>query len=111
MFVDYMAVMFVFMLLFTFVVAFLCLPIMIANARGIRDSKKTAIVFLALMGALCGITWLVALILALVWRGAPACDCGASPDLDGLEKLAKLYKSRAITKSEYEKMKAKLIAE
>ncbi len=109
MFFEYLVMFFVCALLFTFVVALACLPIMIANARGVDGPRKTAIVALSILGIFCGVTWLAALILALVWRGECECCCGTN--LDNLEKLSKLYKAKVITKAEYEKMKAKLIQE
>lgn len=89
-------------------IAIICIPIMIANARGICGGEKTAIIVLSWMGIFFGITWFVALILSLIWRG----DCVNGVDnLDRLEKLSRLYKEKAITKDEYEKMKQKLLKE
>ena len=86
--------------------AILCIPIMIANARGICGSEKTAIIVLSWLGIFFGITWFVTLILSLVWHS----DCVDGKDnLDRLEKLSKLYKEKAITKEEYERMKEKLL--
>lgn len=87
-------------------VSFVMIPIMIANARGITGAEKTTIVILSWLGIFFGITWLAALILSLVWGGSSTGD-----NLDKLEKLSKLYKSKVITKAEYEKMKAKLMRE
>lgn len=101
------AIFLVFLLIFTFIFMFLWLPIMIANGRGIVGNRKTTIVLLSILGIFCGVTWLIAMVLALVWPGAE--DCNHTTDLDSLEKLAKLYKSKSITKSEYEKMKAKIL--
>lgn len=98
-----------FMLMFLFVMlclSIICIPIMIANVRGICGGEKTAIIVLSWMGVFFGITWIVALILSLVWRG----DCFEGIDnLDRLEKLSRLYKDKAITKDEYEKLKSKLL--
>ncbi len=88
-------------------VAFLAIPIMIANARGICGTEKTIIVVLSILGIFFGVTWFVALILSLVWRG----DCLGGDELDKLEKLSKLYKDKVITKSEYERMKSRLLHE
>lgn len=87
-------------------VAIICIPIMIANARGICGGEKVAIVILSWLGIFFGVTWVVALILSLVWRG----DCVYGVDnLDRLEKLSRLYKEKVITKEEYETLKAKLL--
>lgn len=111
MFVEYMALFFMFMLLCAFVCAIICIPVMIANARGICGNQKSIIVLLSWLGIFFGVTWFAALILSLAWAGnGRACDaCGSR--LDELEKLAKLYKSKAISKSEYDKMKAKLLTD
>lgn len=112
MFFEYLGLFFMLVLLCVFVCAVICMPVMIANARGIGGSQKTIIAVLSWLGLLFGITWLVALILSLVWTGdcsqCQSCQtCGSQ--LDELEKLAKLYKSKVISKTEYEKMKKKLL--
>lgn len=109
MFIEYLALFFMFMLLCAFVCAIICIPVMIANARGICGTQKTIILVLSWLGIFFGLTWFAALILSLAWRGndQPCHECGNR--LDELEKLAKLYKAKAITKTEFEKMKAKLI--
>lgn len=99
-----------FLIMFFFVtlcVAFLYIPIMIANARGICGTEHTVIVVLSVLGIFLGLTWFVALILALVWGG----KCFTGDDLDRLEKLSRLYKDKVITKAEYERMKSKLMKE
>jgi len=107
MFVEYLALFFMFMLVCAFVCALICIPVMIANARGICGSQKTIILVLSWLGIIFGVTWFVALVLSLAWHGDGTCCCASR--LDELEKLAKLYKSKVITKTEYEKMKAKLL--
>lgn len=97
-----------FLILFCLVVlcvAFLYIPIMIANARGINGTEHTVIVVLSILGIFFGLTWFVALILALVWGG----DNLSGDALDKLEKLSKLYKDKVITKAEYERMKSKIM--
>lgn len=82
------------------------LPIMIANARGICGTAKTIITTLSWLGILLGVTWIIALMMSLLWtnKNNPLMD-----NLDQLEKLAKLYKAKVISKSEYDKMKSKLL--
>ena len=110
MFVEYLALFIMFMLLCAFICAIICIPVMIANARGICGNQKTIIMILSWFGIFFGVTWIAALILALAWRGEGECmKCGCITRLDELEKLAKLYKSKVITKTEYEKIKAKLL--
>jgi hypothetical protein len=87
---------------------FICIPIMIANVRGITGTEKTTIIILSWFGILFGVTWVVALVLSLLWRGSAPAD---SESLDKLEKIAGLYKDKTITKPEYEKLKAKVFSE
>ena len=96
---------FIFLLL---AIAILSIPVLIANARGITGGERTAIIVLSVFGIFFSITWFVALILSLALRGD---CCVAGDELDRLEKLAKLYKDKVITKDEYERMKSKLIRE
>lgn len=86
--------------------AIICIPIMIANERGIEGSQKTLIIVLSWLGIFFGVTWFVALFLSLLWRGEEYC---CADNLDKLEKLSRLYKEKAITKEEYEKLKSKLL--
>lgn len=103
------AVVFVLILLCVFVCAVISIPVMIANARGICGNQKLIIITLSWFGIFFGVTWIVALILSLTWCGndGGACACGCR--LDELEKLARLYKAKTITKAEFDKMKAKLL--
>lgn len=109
MLIEYSALLFVFLLLCVFVCAIISIPVMIANARGICGNQKLAIVILSWLGIFFGVTWVVALVLSLVWCGDNQ-SCNTCGDrLDELEKLAKLYKSKVISKTEFEKMKSKLL--
>ena len=85
-------------------IAILRIPIMIADARGITGENRKTIVLLSWLGLILGITWIIALVFSLVWG-----EDTSSDNLDKLDKLSRLYKSKAITKSEYEKMKKKLL--
>lgn len=96
---------FVFVAAFMFI-AFICVPIMIAEARGISGGSKLTIAILSWFGIFFGVTWFVALILSLVLSGN---SLYYTDNIDKLEKLSKLYKSKVISKEEYEKMKAKLL--
>ena len=87
-----------------FAIVILYIPIKIADARGIRGGVRTAIVVLAWLSILFGFTWFVALVMSLC--------CVAECDTDNLNKLAtaaRLYKDKAISKAEYEKLKKKLL--
>ena len=87
--------------------AFLAIPILIANARGVTGGTKNAIIILSIFGVFFGLTWFIALLMSLFCGG----DSVGVDELDKLEKLAKLYKDKVITKAEYERMKSKLIRE
>jgi protein-S-isoprenylcysteine O-methyltransferase Ste14 len=84
------------------------IPMMVARNRNIDGGKYTSIAVLSWFGIICGITWLVALILSLVW--APGADLYANQtDIEKLEKLHKLYKSGAINKQEFDAEKKKIL--
>ena len=107
---EIMEIILAFLMIFcivTICVAFLSIPIMIANARGICGNEKTIITVLSILGIFFGLTWVIALILSLIWTG----DNTDGDNLDKLEKLARLYKDKVITKTEYERMKDKLLRE
>lgn len=88
-------------------VGILMIPIAIANARGICGGEKTTITILSWMGIFFGITWIVAMVLSLVWRG----ECGMrETNLDKLERLSRLYKNKSITREEYNDIKARLLS-
>ncbi len=89
-------------------IAVLCIPIMIANARGVCGVGRNVIVVLSWLGIFFGVTWFVALVMSLLWDA----ECrDVTDNLDKLEQLARLYKNRTITKSQYERMKRQLIGE
>lgn len=100
---------FVFAIMFAMVamlIGFLYIPILIANARGICGGERATIIILSWLGIFFGITWFVALILSLIWQGKCAEPLN---NLDYLEKVAKLYKEKVITKAQYEAFKEKLL--
>ncbi len=101
--------MFVFLIIFALImlfVALICIPIMIANLRGITGTPKTIIIVLSWLGILFGFTWGIALVMSLSFGANDALSRG---NLEKLEKLSKLYKEKAITKEEFERQKAKYL--
>lgn len=88
-------------------VGFLMIPILIANARGICGGEKTTITILSWMGIFFGVTWIIAIVLSLVWRG----ECGMrESNLDKLEKLSRLYHNKSISREEYNEIKSRLLS-
>jgi CBS domain containing-hemolysin-like protein len=91
---------------------FLLLPASIAEKRGVSSEELTTIKVLCWCSLLLGITWLVALVLALVWQPQKWTDKDKGKtniDLDGLEKLYNLKKKGVITKAEFDREKKKLM--
>ena len=87
-------------------------PVFIARARGIYGSDLTTITILSWLGILLGITWIIALILSLVWgpvETAAAATPGADSDIDKLEQLHRLKKAGAITQKEFDAEKKKIL--
>lgn len=94
-------------------------PIMIARGRGISGPELTTIIVLSWCGIIFGVTWLIALVLAIVWKPESwikKCDeCGApikSQDAAGqLEKLHKLKQRGIISQKEFDAQKKKILAQ
>ena len=89
-----------------FFVFLITIPIMIAKSRGITGGGMTTIVILSWLGIFFGVTWIIALILSIVWSGDNFTDYDT---LDKLEKLSRLHKEGAISKKEFDAMKSKLL--
>ena len=104
MFGEYLFIFLMIVVAIALAVMIIQIPIMIADARGVNGGTRTAIVVLAWLSILFGFTWIVALVMSLC--------CVAECDTDNLNKLAtaaRLYKDKAISKAEYEKLKKKLL--
>lgn len=93
-------------LLVVLVVFLIRVPIIVAKSRNVSPEKIGTIALLSWLGLLFGVTWVVALILALIWTP----NILANEDsLGQLEKAAKLYKDKIITKAEFDKIKSELL--
>lgn len=110
---EYMIMFFVFVLVCVFIWALINVPVYIANARGICGTNRTIIIVLSWLGILLGVTWVAALVLSLVWPAGDGADASCNDcasQLDALERAAKLYRARVISKAEYEKMRKKIMS-
>ncbi|MCL2339166.1 MAG: SHOCT domain-containing protein [Proteobacteria bacterium] len=89
-------------------------PIMIARRNGINGSDLTTIVVLSWFGIFFGITWIVALVLSLIWGPTRGGDTESphhsrGTDIDKLEQLHRLKKQGAITQKEFDAEKKKIL--
>jgi hypothetical protein len=86
-------------------------PVFIARGRGISGAELTTITVLSWCGIFFGITWVVALILALVWQPGLWLDKGETQGdtADELEKLHKLKQKGIISQKEFDAQKRKLL--
>lgn len=91
-------------LVIIFLIFLVRIPIIIARNRGIYGGNLTTIAILSWLGLILGITWVIALVFAMIWRGE-----GGGADVDKLGKLHKLKKSGAITQKEFDAEKRKIL--
>ncbi len=90
----------------------LLLPAFIAKRRGVCGEELSTIRVLCWCSLLLGITWIIALVLSLVYQPKKWTDKEkgkTNMDLDGLEKLYNLKKKGVITQAEFEQEKKKLM--
>ena len=88
---------------------------MIARGRGISGPELTTIIVLSWCGIIFGVTWLIALVLAIVWKPESwikKCDgCGKTIEshdtAEQLEKLHKLKQRGIISQKEFDAQKKK----
>ncbi|MCL2018062.1 MAG: SHOCT domain-containing protein [Alphaproteobacteria bacterium] len=92
-----------------FLILLLRVPIMIAKSRGIWGNNLTIIAILSWLGLIFGITWVIALIFALVWSGDADLAAKDLADMEKLDKLHKLKQRGAITQKEYDVQKRKIL--
>lgn len=92
-------------------------PILIATKRGISESELSVISILSWCGIFLGITWLIAIVLSLIWQPTKWIDKNNQTishhnnlsNLELLEKLNDLKNKGVITEQEFQKEKEKLI--
>ena len=105
-------ILFVVILIVVFLIWLGLIPIQIAKARGITGSELVTISILSWAGFFVGITWIIALVLALTYQPQKWVDKEkgeSNLDLDALEKLARLKKEGVLTADEYNREKKKLM--
>jgi uncharacterized membrane protein len=86
-------------------------PVRIAKQRNLPDGTISTIGVLSWLGIFMGITWVIALFVALMAMPETMETKNINPDedIDKLAKLHKLKKSGAITATEFEKQKKKIL--
>lgn len=100
-----------FFLIFIFIVILIVrIPIIIAKNRGVGGSDLTTITILSWLGILFGITWIAALILALLYT--PSTNLSSTQDI-GADELAKAYELKekgVVSQSEFNHYKKKFLS-
>jgi energy-coupling factor transporter transmembrane protein EcfT len=113
----------VFVLFVVVAIIILQIPILVAKSRGIVGNNLKTIKILSWCGIFAGITWVIALVLSLVWRSdetfiwdGVASDMTQNENQDNtnfapdkLEKLFELKQKGALTDEEYEVQKRKFL--
>ncbi len=102
-------VLLIFGIIISFIILIIRLPIIIAKNRGITGEELSTITILSWVSLLVGITWIVALVLSLVYKPKKWIDKDEKLDLDQLEKLYSLKKKGIISQEEFEQEKQKIL--
>lgn len=87
------------------------IPIIIAQSRSVKASALSGISVLSWLGIFFGITWVAALIWALVEHPEQTqqTQSGKNDNIDAIEKLGQLKEQGLLTQDEFEKKKAQLL--
>lgn len=104
-----MALLFLLIFIFVFILV-VRIPIIIAKNRGVGGADLTTIAVLSWLGILFGLTWIAALILALLY--SPSSENGNLQDV-GADELAKAYDLKekgVISQSEFNQYKKKFLS-
>ncbi|GMO57037.1 MAG: hypothetical protein Ta2D_02570 [Rickettsiales bacterium] len=83
------------------------IPIKIGEHRSLKDDDMKIIKILSWMGIVLGFTWIVALILSLVYSSSLNINIKNNPD--ELKKMHDLLKAGAITQEEFDNYKNKML--
>jgi hypothetical protein len=118
---DYIGIFFYFAIISFIAYWVVQIPIMIAKNRGISGSELNTVVILSWTGIFIGITWLIAIILALVWQPEKWIDKAKAAtdenevdtheisELDKLEKLNELKEKGILTQEEFDTQKKAIL--
>ncbi|GMO61067.1 MAG: hypothetical protein Ta2D_06880 [Rickettsiales bacterium] len=83
------------------------IPIKIAEHRNLKDDDMKIIKILSWMGIILGFTWMIALILSLVYSSNLNINIKNNPD--ELKKMHDLLKEGVITQEEFDNYKKKMM--
>jgi len=95
------------LLLIVLVGFFLYIPIMIAQIRGISEADTSVVAVLSWLGLLFGVTWIIALVLSLVYKPEKSRHFS---DIEKLQTLHSLKKAGAISQKEFDAEKKKILS-
>jgi len=87
-------------------------PIMVAKSRGVTGSELSTVTILSWCGLFFGITWFIAIILALVYEPNKWISKADGVGISGVDKLAKLHelkKKGVISQAEFNEEKKKIL--
>lgn len=102
-----MALLFLLIFIFVFILV-VRIPIIIAKNRGVGGADLTTIAVLSWLGILFGLTWIAALILALLY--SPSTDPNGAVGADELAKAYDLKEKGVISQSEFNQYKKKFLS-
>lgn len=94
-----------------FLLMVILIPVSIAKKRGITGTELATISILSWLGAIIGITWIIALILALIWKPTKWVDKkeDCSNGYDEILKLHEMMEKKIITKKQFEQKRKELL--
>lgn len=87
------------------------IPIIIARKRGLKERDIDIISFLSWISLLVGITWLIALILSVIYQPEESSPSKISlpTNLDNIATLFALKEKEILTREEFDRAKSKIL--
>lgn len=106
-----MSMVLLFFIIFLFIfILIVRIPIIIAKNRGVGGADLTTIAVLSWLGILFGLTWIAALILALLYEPSVSTSSDTKPiNADELSQLYALKEQGALSEDEYNRYKKKFL--